>query len=457
MKKPAKKDKDSKKPSKRIGEPKNVAPSSATGNKGGRFENRVQATKLLAMCIGGPTVGLPDDSRVVELRFQARVHGRFTDDLVCTVENGAGERSRALMQMKSGPTARKSDTEFTQAVGNAWLDFQAAVFAKGSDVLLIVHDMSTKAQLRGADAVATVAKSSLTSADWLQKLLDPGAGNDVKRNAYAVIKAACDLYAKRDCSPDELHAFVAHVHFVAHDLESDTTGEYKSYLQQIQTTAPGHAARHSPTLVWSKLVTACVELNEHAGAVDHLNLKDFIGSELAGWFAVHRSLFAIGSQGLAQPIADKRAAPLATFTAAGIQPVAKRPGALAAAQEQLPSARDSSANKYVSNQLDHINTKIKALQYTAVWVTSNTWGVTRRYSMPIKRHGGTCCAVSATGTCTAKKMRLRNSLRPPTFARTTTSWRPPAPGLTYCARRFLKLSQRPNLHWIGAAKCARAL
>lgn len=363
MKNPTRKGRGSDKPSRRAGEAKRVAPSSATGNKGGRFENRVQATKLLAMCIGCPTAGLPDDSRVVELRFQARVHGRFTDDLVCTVESSAGQRSRALMQMKSGLTARKSDTEFTQAVGNAWLDFQATDFEKGSDVLLIVHDMSTKGQMRGVDAVATVAKSSLTSADWLQKLLDPGAGNEAKRSGYVLIKAACDLYAKRDCSPDELHAFLAHVHFIAHDLDSDTTAECKSYLQQIQTTAPGHAMRPSPPLVWSKLVTACMELNEHAGAVDHDNLKDFIGSDLAAWFAVHRSLFFAGAQAMVQLVVG-HAAPRATVSTSVILSQPRGAVPLTADQEHLPAARESSANKYVSAQLDHINAKIKALQYT---------------------------------------------------------------------------------------------
>lgn len=366
MNKSPDKDMGSGKTSTNAGKAKKVAPSSATGGKGYRFENRVQATKLLAMCIGGLTAGLPDDSRVVELRFQARVHGRFTDDLVCTVENSAGLRSRALMQMKSGLTARKSDADFTQSVGNAWLDFQSADFARDADVLLIVHDMATKAQMRGAEAVATLARSSLTSADWLQKLVDPGAGNDAKRTAYTLIKAAVDLYATRDCSPDELHVFLAHVHFIAHDLDSDTTAECKWYLHQIQTAAPGHAIRHNPPLVWSKLVTACMELNEQAGAVDLASLKDFIGSELSTWFGVHRSIFGAGSQAMASLLPGHQAVapstvPTSTLPAAPTAQVLVAPGL----QEHLPTARESSANKLVSGQLDHINTKVKSNQYAS--------------------------------------------------------------------------------------------
>lgn len=364
MKKTSDKDMRSGKHSPNAGKAKNVAPSSATGGKGYRFENRVQATKLLAMCIGGPTSGLPDDSRVVELRFQARVHGRFTDDLVCTVENSAGQRSRALMQMKSGLTARKSDVGFTQAVGNAWLDFQSADFAKDTDVLLIVHDMATKVQMRGAEAVATLTRSSLTSIDWLQKLVDPGAGNALKRNAYTVIKSAVDLYANRDCSPDELLAFLAHVHFVAHDLDSDRTAECKYYLNQIQTAAPGHAPRPASPLVWSKLVTVCMDLNEQAGAVDLANLKDFIGDELSTWFGVHRSAFGTGFQAMASSLPTHQPAALPTASASQFS-VAPTAQALVAPglQEQLPISRESSANKLVSGHLDHINTKIKSNQY----------------------------------------------------------------------------------------------
>lgn len=364
MKKSPDKDKRSNEPSTNAGKAKKVAPSSATGGKGYRFENRVQATKLLAMCIGCPTAGLPDDSRVVELRFQARVHGRFTDDLVCTVENSAGQRSRALMQMKSGLTARKSDANFSQAVGNAWLDFQSADFAKGTDVLLIVHDMATKAQMRGAEAVATLARSSLTSLDWKQKLVDPSAGNESKRNAYTLIKAAVDLYANLDCSPDKLLVFLTHVHFLAHDLDSDTTAECKFHLHQIQTAAPGHPIRPNPPLVWSKLVTVCMDLNEQAGAVDLANLKDFIGNELCTWFGVHRSVFGAGLLTMATSLPGHQAAapptvPAPPFPAAPTAQVLVAPGL----QEQLPTARESSANKMVSGHLDHINTKIKSNQY----------------------------------------------------------------------------------------------
>ncbi len=374
MKKSADKE-HSDKPSTKAGRAKKVAPSSATGGKGYRFENRVQATKLLAMCIGCPTAGLPDDSRVVELKFQARVHGSFTDDLVCTVENSAGQRSRALMQMKSGLTARKSDANFTEAVGNAWLDFQSADFAKSIDVLLIVHDMATKAQMRGAEAIATIARSSLTSVDWLQKLVDPGAGNDAKRNAYILIKAAVDHYAGRDCPDDELHVFIAHVHFLAHDLDSDTTAECKSYLHQIQTAAPGHAIRHNPTLVWSRLVTTCMELNEQAGAVNLVNLKDFIGSELSVWFGVHRSLFGLGSQAMAtllpgQQESTSSTVPAPTLLIASTAQVLVAPGL----QEHLPIARESSTNKLVSGQLDHINTKIKSNQYVSALADINHLG-----------------------------------------------------------------------------------
>jgi tetratricopeptide (TPR) repeat protein len=366
MKNPSGQGRRSDKSSKGAAEPRKLAPSSATGGKGYRFENRVQATKLLALCIAGPTAGLPDESRVVELRFQARVHGRFTDDLVCTVENTAGLRSRALMQMKSGLTARKSDKDFVQAIGNAWLDFHSQDFAKGSDTLLIVHDALTKSQMSGAQAVVEVAKSSLTSTDWQQKLIAPGAGNETKRSALATMKGAVELYAKRDCTLEELFTFLTHVHFIAHDLDSDVTPECKSYLQQIQTAAPGHPKRLNPPLVWSKMVTICMELNELAGAIDLANLKDFLGDELSAWFAVHRSFYSAASQAISPVHVGPHLVSSSTLAASTVMamtsahaPVAQR------IQEQLPTARDSSVNKYLSGQLDHINGKIKALQYTA--------------------------------------------------------------------------------------------
>ena len=78
---------------------KQIANPSSTGGAGNVFETRVQASRLLAMCLGIPILG-KTEGRVIELRFQARIHGHHTDDLVCVHEDDAGECSRVLMQMK---------------------------------------------------------------------------------------------------------------------------------------------------------------------------------------------------------------------------------------------------------------------------------------------------------------------------------------------------------------------
>ena len=80
----------------------------STGGRGTSFESRIQATRLLAMCLGSLVPGA-QDGRIVELRFQARIHGHHTDDLVCLIEHGDGQRTRALLQMKRTLTARAKD------------------------------------------------------------------------------------------------------------------------------------------------------------------------------------------------------------------------------------------------------------------------------------------------------------------------------------------------------------
>jgi hypothetical protein len=123
--------------------PKEVSNPAATGGAGNTFESRVQASRLLAMCLGHPIPG-KTDGRVVELRFQSRVHEHHTDDLVCTFEDRAGVKSRVLMQMKRSMTAREKDDAFSDAIGSAWVDFgNSTKFTRGLDSFFLVYDIAS--------------------------------------------------------------------------------------------------------------------------------------------------------------------------------------------------------------------------------------------------------------------------------------------------------------------------
>ena len=57
----------------------------STGDRGGSFERRVQAVRLLAMCLGLQCPGARDGFVITRLLFQGRVFDHDTDDLIIDI------------------------------------------------------------------------------------------------------------------------------------------------------------------------------------------------------------------------------------------------------------------------------------------------------------------------------------------------------------------------------------
>jgi tetratricopeptide (TPR) repeat protein len=340
------------------GKRKSVAPASATGSPGVAFEHRVQAQRLLALCLASTNCSyIPSGFRVVELTFQARPHGHNTDDLVCAVENDFGSPAKVRMQMKR--TLSPADSDFEEAVGLAWMDFVSGEFRRDSDRFVIAYDVTSSHTMSGAAEVARVAAGSTSAASWHMKVTAAGVSNDAKRKALLKIQAAVDLYQNAAVPLDELYEFLRHVDFAHHDLDSDTTEAVA--LQRSLIDIAFHAARLLPIpgeLAWSKLVTACVELNGRGGEVSLKNVSTFIGSDLHVRFAAVRQMRLQGP--IAIPASTSATAPPAEFLGAGALGQSTEASAEDLRQVDLiPASREASVNKLVSRRLDRINEFIK--------------------------------------------------------------------------------------------------
>lgn len=344
------------------GKAKSAASSASTGGQGVTFENRAQAVKLIHMCLGAPSPGIAEGWVIAELRFQARAHGPQTDDLVCTVENSAGNRHRVFFQMKSGLTARPSTKAFQDAIGGAWLDYQQPeLFSRGEDRIVIVHDADGRHHMSGATAVAKAASLSLSSREWLEKIDAAGVGNAPKRNAVSAFKTVVASFAKRPIDDEELYVFLKHVSFLAHDLKEDGTSEHVQLVNLIRSSLRSIGYTADPNHVWSKFVTACMSLNASAGGIALDSLAEVIGDDLARAFKIVRDAsaqqFTVGAYAGAR---DHGTSPVGV--AVGISTVAP-PTGNTGGQSAIPASRDSSANKLISRQLDQLNTRIREGRY----------------------------------------------------------------------------------------------
>lgn len=344
--------------------PKAAANPASTGGSGVSFENRSQAVRLLHMCLGSRSPGIEEGWRIVELRFQAGAHGVQTDDLVCTIENQIGTRKKVFMQMKSGLTAGKTSKAFGDAIGGAWFDYQnPTIFNRAQDQVVIVSDKTGMSGLEGMAFICSSARFTLTTEEWIQKITAEGVGNKKKRDALDAVKHVIrECLEGREPTDDEIKEFLSKIDFIFHDLEKDGTAEHITYINEISGSI-FKATMQEPNAeaTWARLVTACMQLNSMAGAVNLDSLPALLGDELARAFAFVRrfnthpgqSQYEFSTVMLAASLAATPGAPTA------LQAITHGNGAA----DTIPTARDSSANKLISRSLDHIYGKLRSCQY----------------------------------------------------------------------------------------------
>jgi tetratricopeptide (TPR) repeat protein len=342
------------------GKQKKPSAASASGGKGVSFERRVQAQRVLAMCLGLKTChSIPAGYRIVELVFQARVHSYNTDDLVCKVEDDYSNRAQVLMQMKC--TLSPSDDAFMEAVGLAWLDFKTGVVQPSVDRIVIAYDVTSSERMQGAADIANLARASTSAASLNTKTTSDDVSNPKKRKALTAVKTAVNDYNDGTPASDEdVFQFLRHLYFIHHDFDSDSTDAVAGCCQHIAwaTQFPGRAPL-SPEHVWAKLVAVCGEMNGLGAELDLANIPLQLDHDLAYRFAAFRERQA------QSPFASFTVAVDEIRTAAGATlPLAsKQPGQPVGSSSQgidlIPSARETSVNKLVSRRLDSISALTK--------------------------------------------------------------------------------------------------
>lgn len=348
--------------------PKNLSSPTSTGGAGVAFENRVQATRLLAMCLGLQVPG-SSDGRIIELKFQARIHGHHTDDLVCLFELTDGQRARTLLQMKRSMVARANNQAFSEAVGAAWFDFDSPDFVKRRDSIFLIFGSASVPSMEGALTVCNWAKFSATSEEFLKKVMAADFSNAANRKAFSEMQAIVENHAGRKVDSSELQHFFRHLNFLGYDLDRDDTGEIANQLNLIQQAAYRLGENINPHDIWSRLVTSCITANGAAATVNFDNLEYLIGKPLNGLFAGARnhSSTPYSVTSLSSKPAETSPGSEAVYLELNrlsvlVESITK--GSLySPVDEQLPESRKDSVNKLVSGQLDGAFARIKALRY----------------------------------------------------------------------------------------------
>ncbi|MFJ4192514.1 tetratricopeptide repeat protein [Pseudomonas sp. NPDC089534] len=347
----------------------------STGDRGGSFERRVQAVRVLAMCLGLQCPGARDGFVITRLLFQGRVFDHDTDDLIIDLWHPVtGQKATQRLQMKRSlkPTDNKN---FNESVGLAWEDFCKPDFRRNVDELLIVYNSSSNTAMHAAQEVLRYAVNSGTADDWYLRVHAEGSSNESNRKAYFAIKRAVELQLGSEVDKVDLYPFALHLKFMPHDLDSDRTIEVDTQKQLISQRTHNRQSGD----VWAALQALCAELNGTAGEICLDTAERHLGS-LATEFQATRALWdgyqalqsarqnslgpgSLGDQAgaLLNPEAHSQLQPLAEL----LRPLLGEAGIPQSAvmADELPSARATSSDPHISRHLDRITEWQRAHRY----------------------------------------------------------------------------------------------
>lgn len=342
---------------------KRLSNPASTGGAGVTYEQRVQAVYVLAMLSGG-AVELARHERVIELRFQAGVHGYKTDDLVCTLQDDTGASRKALLQVKRDVRAVASDANFGDALIAAWLDFHNPVcLTRDRDRVYLVYETTSGNSLEALKHLMGFARGSTSSDDFMLKAQAASFSNGINRVTLQVVRENLDTAAGRAISDEELWQFLAHWRLLQHTLQAGDAPEATQWVNSIQLIL-GHGLAPDPWGIWSQIVGASAQFNASAATVTSAGLGDYLSASVLKGFASHRA-----SGAAVTTDAHARSALIGTAPAQ-LDPVTPHLRSAPLADETaptttlgLPSALPASVNKLVTRQLDGINERVKVGRY----------------------------------------------------------------------------------------------
>lgn len=350
---------------------KQTSNPTSTGGGGNTFETRVQASRLLALCLGLPVAGEQPEARILSLQFQTRVLGHHTDDLVCHLQRGPIRSVKSFMQMKLGLSATKSDINFAESLAAAWRDYHSDHFTRDQDTILIVSETAKQSALKEAKNICVLAKHTLDAVEWKKRLTEPGASSRKQREVFTLIQDIIQQVADEPPSDDEVYSFLKHIAFTHHDLVTLDTPEFTQYVREIETFAKLTQYSCAPAMLWAHLETVCKSLNAIGGSISVEKLDAHFDPRLVLAFHAYREMSngALLSSSVVLKELHSGGAIQRGFQAH--HPFSTQSIAI---QDSLPTARSGAMDKLVSSQLDEVFELMNQWQHESALNSLNRLG-----------------------------------------------------------------------------------
>lgn len=216
----------------------------STGDGGGDFEHRVQATFLLALLVEGFSPLLNFSIKRVD--FQTKRSGYDVDDVrivSCDGELGG----QLLCQIKHGVTIGENLT-FKKVIFAAWSDFNKPEFNRRRDRIVLVSGLTPSAD--SLRFIYDQANGASDAKDFLDRIKREHYSNGTKRNNLNTIrKYLVEANNGEELTDDELWGFCKVFTILVFDMD------YESSVNEFLVhTLIASNCRKNAIWVWGKLV-----------------------------------------------------------------------------------------------------------------------------------------------------------------------------------------------------------
>lgn len=226
-------------------EKESVSSPVATGSGGTFFEQHVDALFLALLLVRAPLPVLKD-CLIEEVQLQTEHLGWKTDDVLVVGVRADGFRRRLALQVKRQFTVSDKDDECRKTFSDFWGDFNAAErFNRELDRFGLVTLRGTNVLLEGFNGLLECARSSSNGAEFARRIALEGFLSKTARGYATAIRSIIEEVEGTAVSDDEFRAFLASVHLLPFDLNSDTAQQeawIKCLLAQATSESDAQAA-----------------------------------------------------------------------------------------------------------------------------------------------------------------------------------------------------------------------
>lgn len=243
----------------------------STGGGGGHFEAHVQASFVVLMLTGGYAPCLPCWP-ITEIKLQGKIDGFYTDDLIVYVKNNSNKEQRKILcQVKHSVHITQGDSTFAEVARAAWNDFNNPnIFTKEKDIIALVTGPQSATDSRNVNWLFDQARYTKNSSEFYRNVQQANFSPNRSAEKLDVIqhhiKAANNNI---DIDKEDFYLFLKHFHILVYDLGREAgvvLSLLHSHLSQFN--------KHSPELIWSRIVEIVQCRNQIAGTITTDKLPD---------------------------------------------------------------------------------------------------------------------------------------------------------------------------------------